>query len=79
MRKDISPVLKSLLVDIRQHPAFPELLTLVDKPIVPRFKASEAENVETARAKWIHRSGQRDQHDQWLYALTGDVPPRGDD
>lgn len=70
-----SPALQSLLADLRQHPAFPELLKAVETPIVPRFRKSKAGSVEEARAEWIHQSGKREQHDLWLAILTGKVPP----
>lgn len=69
-----SEVLKSLLLDLRQHPAFPELLAAVEKPRIPQFRKSKAASVEEARADWIFTSGQVAQHNKWLLMLTGQVP-----
>ena len=66
-----SPVLKSLLFDIRQHPAYPELLKAVECPPLPRFKPSAADSVETMGAKFLFASGQADQHERWLTFLRG--------
>lgn len=68
-----SPLLKALLLDLRQHPHFPLLLEAIPKPALPRFKISQAQEVEKARANWIYRSGQADQHEMWLALLTGET------
>lgn len=70
----MSPLLRSLLEDIRQHGAFPELLSLMAKPRLHTFRLSEAEKSETARARWIYESGQLAQHNLWLELLTGVKP-----
>ena len=66
----ISPSLAHLLVELRQHPAFPELLQ-VEAPRLPRFRPSQAEEAAKAHATWVYQSGRRDQHDYWLALLTG--------
>lgn len=66
-----SPVLQSLLLEIRQHPAFPELLAAVQVPQLPRFKESEAEKSEKSKSTWVFRSGMLKQHEVWLHTLTG--------
>lgn len=71
----MSPELKSFLMDLRQHPLFPELLKAVEEPQLPQFRLSEANEVERARAKWIYESGRRAQHEAWLQVLTGRTDP----
>jgi hypothetical protein len=66
-----NPAVAALLADLRQHPAFPDLLTAVEAPRLRRFKHSQAGEVEKARALWIYTSGRCDQHDDWLALLTG--------
>lgn len=65
---------KAWLIDIRQHPLFPELLKAVPAPKIRRFRKSEAAEAEKARAEWIYLSGKCDQHDAWLALLTGQAP-----
>lgn len=67
----MSPALKSLLSDIRQHPAFPEMLRELQAPKLPRFKPNSPESTETMGAKFLFASGQADQHERWLAFLTG--------
>lgn len=66
--------LHSFLIELRQHPLFPMLLAEVEKPKLRPYKASEADQVERARAQWIFESGQLKQHDAWLAVLTGTDP-----
>lgn len=73
-----NPALESLLNIVRNHPGFPELLNAVETPRIPKFRPSRADNVEEERARWIHQSGRRDQHDRWLLILTGKAPDDGD-
>ena len=67
----ISSNLAALLRELRQHPAFLELLEAVELPRLPRFKPSQAEEAAKAHATWVYQSGRRDQHDNWLTLLTG--------
>ena len=76
---NIPPAVQSFLLDIRQHPMFPLLLRSMEQPKIPRFRSSQAEQVEKARAEWIYQSGRKDQHDRWIHFLTGEVPRDGDD
>jgi hypothetical protein len=69
-----SSTLSLLLDQVRQHPAFPELLKAVQAPALPQFRASQAAEVEKARAEWIFSSGKKQQHDMWLALLTGKPP-----
>lgn len=68
-----SPLVKALLADLREHQHFPLLVAAAqaDRPRLKRFKRSQAQEVEGARAEWIYTSGQADQHDKWLALLTG--------
>lgn len=66
-----SPALASLLFEIRQHPAFPELLNAVERPRAPRFKPNGAETAEQFGAKAIYASGAQAQHDAWIQFLSG--------
>lgn len=69
----MSPVLADLLLYIRQHDGFRELLDeMVERPQITQFKVSDAERPETARSRFIYQSGQVAQHDLWLNALTGE-------
>lgn len=72
----MSPALKSLLFDIRQHAAFQELLAAVEYPRLPQFRPSRADTLETMGAKTVFASGALDQHERWLTVLTGQVPAR---
>jgi hypothetical protein len=67
----LNPIVVALLADLRQHQGFPDLLKAVEAPRLPRFKTSQAQEVEKARAEWIFRSGQLAQHETWLALLTG--------
>ena len=69
-----SPALKSLLLDLRQHPAFPEFLKAVEAPRLPRYRPSMDYRQEKFSADTIYHSGKRDQHDMWLGFLTGEAP-----
>lgn len=71
-----SPALKSLLFDIRQHPAFEEFQRAVEAPRLPQFRQLRGDTLETMGAKTVFASGQMDQHDRWIHLLTGQVPER---
>lgn len=70
----LSPLVKALLLDLRQHQHFPLLVEALkqERPRLKRFKVSQAQEAEKARAEWIYLSGQADQHDKWLSLLTGE-------
>ena len=67
----MSPVLADLLLHIRQHDGFAELLEMVERPQIAPFKVSDAERPETARSRFIYQSGQLAQHEMWLAKLNG--------
>ena len=73
-----SAVLKSLLLHIRQHEGYRELLTSVEKPTIRPFVKSKAANVEQSRSEWIFDSGRQEQHEKWLQFLSGEVPENGE-
>jgi hypothetical protein len=66
-------MLLKLLADLRQHPGYPDLLA-VPRPQLRRFKISQAQEAEKARAEWIYLSGKCDHHEWWLSLLTGEAP-----
>ena len=69
----MSPVLAELLLYVRQHEGFQELLHgLVEQPRIQPFKVTDAEKPETARSRFIYQSGQTAQHESWLAALIGE-------
>lgn len=70
----MSPELIGFLIELRQHPVFPQLTKAVETPRVRPYKSAEADQVEKARAQWIFESGQLKQHDAWLGVLTGTDP-----
>lgn len=67
----MSPALQSLLLDIRQHPAFEEMKRAVEMPRLPRYRPSKSENMGVMGAKTIFESGRLAQHEAWLIFLTG--------
>lgn len=67
-----SDVLKSLLFDMRQHPAWPELLEyLKPNASIPRYSPKDGEDVEKSRSTWIYRSGLWGHYEVVLSKLTG--------
>ena len=71
--------LRAFLIELRQHPLFPQLINAVEVPRLRPYKSAEADQVEKARAQWIFESGQLKQHEAWLGVLTGTDPSdRGD-
>ena len=67
----MTPTLKMLLLELRSHPQFPELIRAVQRQQIRPFRVTEAEKSETARARWIYDSGMLANHNQWLALLTG--------
>jgi hypothetical protein len=68
----MSPELKSLLFDIRQHPAFLELLRTVERPRLARFRPSQKLTLEQVGANASYESGQIAQDNNWRTLLTGE-------
>ena len=69
-----SRTLEALLAELRQHPAFQELLKAVHRPQPPQFKVSQAQEADAFGALAIYASGKRAQHEMWLALLTGQPP-----
>lgn len=70
----MSPALKALLLDIRQHAAFRELIsTAVECPQIRPYLPKDAAQIEHSRAQWIYQSGQLAQHERWIAMLTGNM------
>lgn len=75
----ISTPLQELLFRVRQHPAFPELLRLVQAPRSPRYRPSRPDHPDKATADFAYHSGKLDQHEMWLAMLTGRDPARDEE
>lgn len=65
----MSKQLDELLFTIRQHPAFTELLTSVEQPLLKEFRPTA--DADAQHAEHIFRSGQRRQHEYWRQLLIG--------
>lgn len=63
--------LKALLVVMRQHPGFQELLKALEPQPLPRYRVSKGKDVPTMGAETIYASGALDQHERWVALLTG--------
>lgn len=63
--------LADLLVRIRQHPGFRELLAYVPVPEMPRYRPSKGGDLESIGASMAYASGARDEHERWIAFLTG--------
>ena len=66
-----SDALKDLFRIMREHPGFPELLSLVPPPSLPKFTTAKIAESEKTCIEWIFKSAKREQHNQWLSLLTG--------
>ena len=66
----MTPDLQDLLLSMRQHRAFRELMDMVKEPEPLRFIPSKGP-VEDQGADWIYRSVRRAQHELWRSFLTG--------
>lgn len=67
-----TPALDSLLFDIRQHPAYQELLSKVERPKITRFRPSQKLTLEQVGANASYESGQIAQDNAWRSLLTGE-------
>lgn len=66
----MSKQLDELLFLIRQHPAFPELMTKIEPPGLKAYR--EGTEPQQAFADHLYRSGRRLQHELWRQFLTGE-------
>lgn len=71
----MSPELKAMLLDLRQHPLFPDLIRSVQAPRLKGYRPRQGASIEDAGAKYCYYSGEMDQHARWLKLLTGDSQP----
>lgn len=74
----MSPLVKTLLSEIRQHPGFPDLLKAVERPQPARFKPNGPETPAQFNVRAIHADGRNLHHERWLTLLTGE-PTTADD
>ena len=68
----MNEAVKSLLLQIRQHPSFPAFLREVEEPLMKQYKP-KTDDPEKARLAWVFSSGEKAQHEKWLFFLTGDT------
>lgn len=68
----MSAALADLLTQMREHPAFGELLRQVEAPNLPPFK--EGEDPSKQYAVFTFRSGARRQDEIWRQFLTSFQP-----
>lgn len=61
--------MKDLLLFIRQHRAFPELLTAVEVPTVKPFRQSN--DPQRQHTDWIFNSGRAKENELWRQFLIG--------
>lgn len=66
-----SDALKDLFRKMREHPGFPELLSRIPQPTLPKFTTAKIAESEKVYIEWIFKSAKREQHNQWLSLLTG--------
>lgn len=71
----MSPELKIFLVELRQHPHFPQLLAAMERPRMPEYRPSKGEALDIVGANHAYASGQLNQYRQWLTLLTGEANP----
>ena len=74
----MTPQLMELLLTIRQHPAFQELLKAVEAPPLKPFAMSAVTKANEQHVEWIFRSGRALQDKQWRDFLTDAGSPQGD-
>ena len=72
----MTPQLKELLLLIRQHPGFQELLASIEAPAIKPFRVSEM--AKPQHEDWIFRSGRAQQNEIWRAFLTDANSPTGE-
>lgn len=77
----MTPELKVFLMDLRQHPLFPELIRSLDIPKLNAYHPSRKEPLDAVGARHCYQSGQLAQHKLWLSMLTGqdEIPETRDE
>lgn len=68
----MTDTLKALLFELRQHPAFRELLKAVEAPRMPRWQKGMDKD------DFVFASGREKQHEMWLSLLTGSASQHGE-
>lgn len=68
----MSADLEDLLLLIRQHRAFRELLTHIESPVPRQFKLSGDSNQQST--EWIFNSGRAKENEIWRQFLIGNSP-----
>lgn len=66
-----NPMLDELLFNMRQHPAFPDLLKFLPEPRNPQFR--KGMTVEEFGGLAIHSAGETKRHRAWIALLTGNA------
>ena len=74
----MSAALNDLLAYMREHPAFPELLDVLNPPALALYSANSKKDSATQGADWIFGSGRHRQHLLWREFLTSYVSPTGE-
>ena len=67
----MTPELKVFLMDLRQHPLFPEIIKALPHPKLNAYHPSRDKALDSVGAKHCYQSGQLAQHKLWLSFLTG--------
>jgi hypothetical protein len=70
----MTSALKDLLFNIRQHPAFTELLEKIERPRLKPYRPSDQTALDVLGAKTSFVSGQIVQDNAWRSLLTGEEP-----
>lgn len=68
----MSEGLKDLLLRMRDHPSFPELLKQIEPPTLPAFR--EGDDPQRQFASFTFRSGARRQDELWRQFLIHYLP-----
>ena len=67
----MTPELKVFLMDLRQHPLFPEFIKGIETPRLTGYRPSRSETLTSLGANHCYQSGKVNQHKLWINFLTG--------
>ena len=70
----MTPELKMFLLELRQHPLFPELIRAVHPPQQKTYIPNKGRSLDMVGADHCFYSGCKHQHNQWLFTLMGEIP-----
>jgi hypothetical protein len=70
----MTPALKDLLFNIRQHPGYADLLSEIERPRLKPYRPSDQTALDVLGAKTSFVSGQIVQDNAWRSLLTGEEP-----